>query len=426
MSAHENLAEFKSQDSCVSVIKQVANLLNREVERSEMEFIVGQIDKADINFMRRHPNVKRAQKAMAYGIMDAIKAHESEYIAPLSVGNDEDESIESVEDTDVRAVMNEYVHSAEAEEENPHRPAIVRREQEMAPVAPPITVSSHITNMLGVGDIAQLASIMNPSSLLRSFPVMSLDTRNRALNDSNPGSRSTISWNYNSSGFFSTESVNTSYEIRNIVSIECANIYLPIIDDNMYQEFRQISMLIKELSGQSSQLTASRQFHFLFDADTITNDSGSERLKLTSAFNRQIVEFTPPMTTISAFTLEFGSPAELLSFGYDRDSNPTSVSTSDPAVFTTSMDHGMQNGDLVYIEGFTTDTPSSDGVIINMANREAGHVIQSVTDNTFEIAALDTSALTNPRCTAIIFGNQRFFVPLKLTYTSGQIARFGI
>ena len=111
MSAHENLAEFKSQDSCVSVIKQVANLLNREVERSEMEFIVGQIDKADINFMRRHPNVKRAQKAMAYGIMDAIKAHESEYIAPLSVGNDEDESIESVEDTDVRAVMNEYVHS---------------------------------------------------------------------------------------------------------------------------------------------------------------------------------------------------------------------------------------------------------------------------------------------------------------------------
>ncbi len=276
---------------------------------------------------------------------------------------------------------------------------------------------NHVHGLFGLSDIIDVVNIVNPSALVSTFPVLTLDTRNRILSDISPASRTKLSWNFYNNSRFSQGAVNGIGDLRDVVSIEPAVIYLPNVSDQSFIEYRQISMYIHEFSEQASILTDKVRYHFLFNAETVTNDSGTARLKLSPAFDNATMVFNKPLATIDTLTISFGCPAEKITFGYDRDPGvPTSITNANPAVVTTSVSHGLNNGDLIYLENVVS-TSSADSAILAIANQEKGHIIQNVTATTFEIAGLDSSAAAGTlSCTGCIFGSQRFFIPLKFKY----------
>lgn len=274
-----------------------------------------------------------------------------------------------------------------------------------------------------------LVNNINPSALIRTYPTLMLDTRNRVRSDSDPSNRKTMTWNFYQGSRWAEGQVSGIGTIRDIVGIECGTIMFPNIEDQAYTEYGQVSMFIHEFSEQSSILSENVRFHFLFNAENVTGDAGTERLKLVSAFSDKAETcFGSPITTINTITISFGSPGERIVFPEDYDPNPGTITVSaapgQPTSFTTSMiiNTGiLSNGDMVYLEGFTTGDVSADNTIIRLANREKGHVIQNVGSTSFEIAALDTSTATSTvSVNKIIFGSQRFFIPLKLRYMGGK------
>ncbi len=281
-------------------------------------------------------------------------------------------------------------------------------------------------NFMGWTDGWSLMNALNPRSIEKTYPTLMLDTRNRNRADSDPSSRKNMQWEFYPGSRWSDGTVNGIGPIRDIVSIECGTIYFPNVDDQSFVEYRQISMLIHEFTEQASILSDKVRFHFLFNAEVIPDDAGTERLKLTPAFNGACeTRFSKPITTLTSFTVSFGTPAERITFGHDYDPSPSTVTKGNPTVFTTSIAHSMSNGDLVYLEEFTTGDTTADGTLIRLANRERGHIIQNVTSTTFEIAALDSSSATGTASVArIIFGSRRFFIPLKLTYLSGKTEEY--
>lgn len=280
----------------------------------------------------------------------------------------------------------------------------------------------HVRQVLGFNDRFDFVNAVNPAALMRSKQLM-LDSRNRILSDDNPDTRTTIRWNYHNDFRFEQGTVNAIGTIRDMVGIECGTVYFPNIDDTAFTEYRQITMFIHEFGAQSSIITAKERCHFVFTAENIASDSGTERLKLVSAFGggtNAEFKFDRPIVSLDTITISFGSPAERLTLPRDRDTSPISITAANPAVITTSFSHGMSNSDLVYLEGVTSDNPSTESAVISSANRAAGWVISNVTATTFEIASLDTSSLTNPTITNVIFGSQRVFIPLVIRYMVGQ------
>ena len=265
------------------------------------------------------------------------------------------------------------------------------------------------------------AKTINPFAVAKTYPVLMLDTRNRILNDSIQGQISQFSWTFYVGNNWSQGAVNGMIAPHNIIGIECGTIYLPNITYSVYTEYRQISMFIQEFSEQSSVINANSRFHFLFDVQIISDESGSQRLKLIPAFN-DIAElrFTHPINTLSTFTVSFGNPVDNLLFTYDRDLTPGDViqspTSEDGTVFTTSFPHGFIGGELVYLESFTTGDVQTDYSIISIANQSIGHTVLNVDEYTFTLN-IDTSTCTAPLSVSrIIFGSRRFFIPLKLRY----------
>jgi len=413
--------EFISSASKATVAGIVRNNIKRNLSNDEIQYIIEFIEENARSLLAYNTTVKNAQIDAARTIIREWSASDNQYVAPLATDYEDQEPSDaerSDDEIDIHTNLKEFIYSGDAA----NRAAMIRPEQEYVKQS---TVSVDFLSSLGIGNLLELVSAVNPRALTRHFPQLVLDTRNRSLVDSTPGQRTSLSWSRNTSGGYERGALNSLKPVRNIVQIECATIYMPNINDVAFNEYRQISMLIQEFSDQSSILSDSVRFHFLFDAETISNDVGSERLKLTSPYRQtSYVGFDPPLTSIDTLTITFGSPAERLTLGYDRDSNPVSVSSSNPVVFTCSINHNLRAGDLVYLEGFTTDNPSTDSYNISIANRTSGHVIQNPTNTTFEIAILDTTGMVNPIVTSIIFGPQRFFIPFKLRYVGGQVSRY--
>ena len=250
------------------------------------------------------------------------------------------------------------------------------------------------------------------------YATLALDTKNRNLSDSNPGSRRTLSWVYSSNNAQWVQgSATSTIIIKNAIGMECGILYLPIFDNSLIGEYKQISMFINEFSSQSTYITSKTRYHFLFNAEIVPNNGGG-RLRLSPVYGDvSEIRFDPPIPSISNLTISFSSPADPLSFGFDRDTSPTvqkGISTGDPTTILTSHDHNLTNGDLVYLEGFTTADAAADAAVITAANSVNGYIISNVTSNSFDINALDTSSITAAITLArVIYGSKRFFIPLK-------------
>lgn len=193
-------------------------------------------------------------------------------------------------------------------------------------------------------------------------------------------------------------------------------IVFPNFLPEQFNEFHQVSMFIHEISDQAGIISSKLRHHFLFNVEYLTGNNN--RVKLVNAYpDVSEVRFNNPIVSLNTITISFGAPFDRITIGWDRSVSVVvakSIGAGQPTGFTLGNVHGMANGDLVYIEGFTTGSPTVDNSVITLANRDQGHVISNVSTYYFEIAGLDSSTTTGtPTVNTVVYGSRRFLIPLK-------------
>ena len=288
-----------------------------------------------------------------------------------------------------------------------------------------IKIISNVNNMESLGDIKQLFGksdqtslqlLFNPDAAYKSNYVM-LDTRHRRTDTDGTSKQS---WNFlSNSAVNSMGSVNSLGNVKNIVSISIPKIRIPYKDVVDLNGYERVSLLIEEFSGQAHIGQENRKFHFMFEASVDGNSI--DLLPLKYGENESgTFEFVKPITQIDTITITWGNPLEDIIF--DKDRNIFSVSYTNPASFTSTEEHKLLTGDLIYIKDFTSNDTVVDENIINNVNRVNGHNIVYVDDFTFEIDDLDLTTVTAPiigQTFEIFFGSNRIFIPMlfKFIYT---------
>jgi hypothetical protein len=242
---------------------------------------------------------------------------------------------------------------------------------------------------------------------------LTLDTKNRLLSESDPSTRSSINWVYSSSNTSNwiQGSAISIYQITQIFSIDCGIMYLPMIENTTIDEFKQISMFISEFSSYGTYTTAGIRYHFLFSVEKVITP-GSGRLKLIPIHDNTEMLFEPAITQLSTLSISFATPFEKIIFGRDRDNG--TVTIGETTTITTDYRHGLHNGDLISLVGFTTGNTAVDNNTIILANSAAGYTISNITPYTFTIESLDTSTVTLPvSITTVNYLSKRFIIPLR-------------
>lgn len=242
---------------------------------------------------------------------------------------------------------------------------------------------------------------------------LTLDTKNRLLSESDPSTRNSINWVYSSSNTSNwiQGSAISIYQITQIFSIDCGIMYLPMIENTTIDEFKQISMFISEFSSYGTYTTSNVRYHFLFSVEKVTTP-GSGRLKLIPVHDITEMLFEPAITQLSTLSISFATPFEKIIFGRDRDTATVTIGAT--TTITTDNPHGLNNGDLIALVGFTTSNTATDNNTIVLANSVAGFTISNMTPMTFTIASLDTSTVTLPvSVTTVIYLSKRFIIPLR-------------
>lgn len=414
---------FTSRRSKMETIERFQNLIGRDATREDIAKIVSVMSSKNHMFFASHQTIEECQMAVAADMARNIKNQQSKnrnHELNFEEEFSEDDLERSDDDEPIQDRLRSEIYStSETNASRTRRDLDWNSEKYNKPIDYNSLPMLDCRSFMGWQNGWDLVNAINPHALVRTFPILTLDTRNRILAGPNQTNRTTMQWNFYNGTRFAQGNVNGLGTIRDIVGIECGTFYFPNTADVSYTEFRQISMFIHEFGEQSSILTDKTRYHFLFNAESITGDSGTERLKLTPAFDTAETRFDRPITTLNTLTISFGCPAERITFGPDRDFS-TTVSVANPGVFTTSTAHGLSNGDLVYFEGFTTDNPDTDATAIAFVNRDKGHIIQNASGSAFEVADIDTSGLTNPTVNTVIYGSRRFFIPLKFRYMGSK------
>lgn len=400
---------FNSKRSVEIIFNKISAGIERPLIDSERNYVASLVKAQGVSFFQAHSSIADCQSAIIDYVLKKLVVRGP----PAPASKPEWEDNVPIEDQLRDEIKHEGVRQ---------RQDVELGDYTVAAPAPPLAV--RCADLLGAKSVPDLIDVINPRAAQKTYPPLLLDTRNRILVDRDPGVRNQISWNFYVGTRFEQGAVNGPFAPHNITGIECGTIYLPDITNTASTEYRMISMFIQEFSEQSSILSSSTRYHFLFNVDIISESSGSRRLKLTPIF-ADVAEtrFVTELTGLSTFTVSFGNPAEPIVFDNDRDLSPQSVTSGtapeEGTVFRTSVVHGMQNGELVYLEGFTTGNPIADYAVIQQANSQQGLTIQEadIDPYAFTVSTLDTSTCTGPiTVSRIIFGSRRFYIPLKIKY----------
>jgi len=274
----------------------------------------------------------------------------------------------------------------------------------------------NVQQLFGKSDPTSLQLLVNPEAAYKHNYIM-MDSRYRKTDTFGIQEQS---WNFlSNSTINATGAVNSLGSVKNIVAMTVPELRLPFKDSIILNGYKRVSLLIKEFSGQSHVAQETRKFHFMFKTVVDGNNIDLIPLKYgnqeAGTFN-----FVKPVTQIDTLTLTWGNPLEPIIF--DKDRLIFTVNYANPATFTSTEEHKLFTGDLVYIQDFTTNDTATDGPIISTVNSIYGHNIVKIDDFNFAIDLLDLTAVTAPiaaQTMEIYFGSNRIFVPIdfKFIYT---------
>jgi len=200
--------------------------------------------------------------------------------------------------------------------------------------------------------------------------------------------------------------------ITEVMQMKICPFWIPVAEAR-HQFFSKVRMYIKEFKGQSIQVNEfedcdigcvprPHNYHFEFIIDRRERN----RIHLTPICDT--FKFRKPMAQVNTLTVVFRAPFEKIIFDIDRLN--FTVSNTNPALFTTTEDHNLATGDLVYICNFD----SVDARINRNMNRQQGHFITRISDTEFEIP-VDLSSLDGPiEDIEVQFGSKRIITQIEL------------
>jgi len=283
-----------------------------------------------------------------------------------------------------------------------------------------------IESLFGLTSIDAAVRSLNPASLTRKN-YMFMDSRYRGDASNSHQRISEYTWGYvQKSQLTSDGFVNVIGNVREIIGLRIYPFRIPYDTTADNNKYARVSILIKELESQSFIAHEQRKFHFMARS---TVDNKFIELD-TDDFNDGYFWFEKPITTIPSLTLTFGNPIEKISFDNDRDSCTIDYFGIAPLTqITTSSNHNLASGDLVYFTKFDVGTnPIPQQKIINQnikneINRTSGYVITVITPTTFSIA-FQSNGILNPIANItfdVFYGSKRMFVPMELIYIQPEI-----
>jgi hypothetical protein len=263
-------------------------------------------------------------------------------------------------------------------------------------------------------DIAALQSSVLQKSRYKSFYI-TLDSNNRS--ELSEGLRKFI-WEYSYGNLpYRKGFVQTTQKIKNIVGmrIHPISIYhnssVPLFNYNF-------TILIEEFASQSVLCHEDRRYHFMLRYNNdypYTNQYGNPLVFLTLNYYAEDMShindyplltnlnpnddgyfwFDKTILDINSFTITLGNPVQQIDFPFIFTTIQGFWVTYGAITNILHTSFKLNTGDIVKIENFTTTNPTADAAIINILNRNEGHVITFIDGANFTIA-VDTSTLSAP------------------------------
>jgi hypothetical protein len=224
---------------------------------------------------------------------------------------------------------------------------------------------------------------------------------------------STFSWVVSYSQNTVQGTVNTlSDQIHNIVFIQFDQFQIPYVPsaDNVY---KKVSLFIEEFSAMSILLNNGGRYHMMFDSEVKSN-----QIKLTPQYNDEgRFRFYTPINILDTLTIKFRSPFTNVSFLKDRFNISVTPINPTQSLLTFGEDHSVVDGELIYIENFSTLDPSADVQLINLVNREEGHFVTYISNTELRVNIGLSSITPDPSNIALCFvASRRLIVPIRMGY----------
>ena len=267
----------------------------------------------------------------------------------------------------------------------------------------------------------KILKVLNPSAMKRKA-YFTLDRRYQNKSSSTSGD-SKFSWNllYHN-GADNKDSIISRKKIKNITGMKMYPFRFPNTD-NALTFARRLSVNVNEVISQSfiSSGTGYR-YHFMFEILEETKSSTTDPFRLNETSDHMSeFSFSSSIQHLETLTLSFGNPTMELTL--DPDRLPATIAPSGvQTLLTFSQPHKANDGDLIFIEGFTTNQPNDDFVEISMINNKFGWVITSSTAFTLtidvDLSGLAGSIINNPY--EIYLDGKRFIIGMEIYYAADK------
>ena len=210
-----------------------------------------------------------------------------------------------------------------------------------------------------------------------------------------------------------TGSITSYSNLSNITEFEVGDFIIPYTSST--NAFREITLIFLDIPNNSVEANEN-SFHFKFSYEPCTFNPNL--VKLTPYQKR--FRFNPPIKTLDALRIQFADPYVPIEFEKDR-LVPSSIDYGNNA-FHFSEPHGLDTGDVVIIEGFTTSTPNKDVDIIKKINDTRGLVITRITDISFSVT-VGLNTITSPLVSnkpLVFFQSKRIQFPIRIRYINNE------
>ena len=266
----------------------------------------------------------------------------------------------------------------------------------------------------------QLENSANPfSTLTDKYPRIAkqkiqnvyllLDSKYRNLSTDN----SVFKWTVLHSANTVQGTVNTlSDQIHNITNIQFDRFQIPYVAsaDNVY---KKITLFIEEFSSMSVLTNLGRRYHMIFSSEISGN-----QIELTPLINDEgRFRFHTPVNILDTITINFNSPFSPVTFLQDRFDVVITSLNSTQSILTFTTPHQVADGELVHLEEFDTDNPTSDFVQINDINKEEGHIVTFINNLVLRIDVnLTTITPTAGHLTKCFIAARRLIIPIRMEY----------
>lgn len=236
--------------------------------------------------------------------------------------------------------------------------------------------------------------------------IIPLDSRGRKVT----GNNSEYSWNINMSARpGSRGDLWVQDTVQQDIQMRVYPFWMP--NHRLTNPYQKVRLLVHEFRDQAVRAsefvgvpehTEVNPYHFELDvAATVGNRSLLQPSQKYFSFRRVLAQ-------VNTITISFRTPYEPLEL--EPDSGVFAVATGSPTIFTGTVPHNLDTGDLIYVQNFASTNAALNASI----NRESGWYATVLNAVSFSIIA-DTSAVGNQSGVSVYYGSKRITINLEFT-----------